>query len=283
MERTASPGGGGGGGGRFGRPARAASVPLGQAGPRLAAWKALRARIERGPWNRNVRIRNAPTDGPESIRRQPLPAVLFPHVRVTPAVSIRERLVSFVNLIVTYECYRLSSRIVQIRLCRPRPRRAGPGEAYGRGAGGAGGEGNRRTGPATPGRDREARSGRRGPGGEVRKGTCGRGRARGDVREGTCGRKGARVAALRRPALNPRSGRLDYPDARGARALRGRSGPDRRRTAGCQGRRETRPRGGAKHCHRSRVGEVVVGGRDWAWGRREPETQGGRSPSGVSG
>ena len=25
-------------------------------------------------------------------------------------------------------------------------------------------------------------------------------------------------------------------------------------------------KGGAKHCHRSRVGEVVVGGRDWAWG-----------------
>ena len=34
----------------------------------------------------------------------------------------------------------------------------------------------------------------------------------------------------------------------------------------CQGRRETRPKGGAKHCHRSRGGEVVRGGRDWAWG-----------------
>ena len=35
---------------------------------------------------------------------------------------------------------------------------------------------------------------------------------------------------------------------------------------GCQGRRETRPKGGAKHCHRSRGGEVVRGGRDSAWG-----------------
>ena len=34
----------------------------------------------------------------------------------------------------------------------------------------------------------------------------------------------------------------------------------------CQGRRETRPKGGAKHCHRGRGGEVVRGGRDWAWG-----------------
>ena len=41
------------------------------------------------------------------------------------------------------------------------------------------------------------------------------------MREGTYGRKGARVAAPRRPALNPRSGRLDYADARGARAFGG--------------------------------------------------------------
>ena len=34
----------------------------------------------------------------------------------------------------------------------------------------------------------------------------------------------------------------------------------------CQGRRETRPKGGAKHCHRGRGGEVVRGGRDSAWG-----------------
>ena len=34
----------------------------------------------------------------------------------------------------------------------------------------------------------------------------------------------------------------------------------------CQGRRETRPKGRAKHCHRSRGGEVVRGGRDSAWG-----------------
>ena len=32
----------------------------------------------------------------------------------------------------------------------------------------------------------------------------------------------------------------------------------------CQGRRETRPKGGAKHCHRDRGGEVVRGGRDSA-------------------
>ena len=30
--------------------------------------------------------------------------------------------------------------------------------------------------------------------------------------------------------------------------------------AGCQGWRETRPEGGAKHCHRGRGGEVVRGG-----------------------
>ena len=34
----------------------------------------------------------------------------------------------------------------------------------------------------------------------------------------------------------------------------------------CQGRGETRPKGGAKHCHRGRGGEVVRGGRDSAWG-----------------
>ena len=34
--------------------------------------------------------------------------------------------------------------------------------------------------------------------------------------------------------------------------------------ARCQGRRETRPKGGAKHCHRDRGGEVVRGGRDSA-------------------
>ena len=32
----------------------------------------------------------------------------------------------------------------------------------------------------------------------------------------------------------------------------------------CQGRREIRPKGGAKHCHRGRGGEVVRGGRDEA-------------------
>ena len=32
----------------------------------------------------------------------------------------------------------------------------------------------------------------------------------------------------------------------------------------CQGRRETRPKGGAKHCHRGRRGEMVRGGRDEA-------------------
>ena len=37
-------------------------------------------------------------------------------------------------------------------------------------------------------------------------------------------------------------------------------------SVGCQGRRETRPKGGAKHCHRGRGGEVVRGGRDSAWG-----------------
>ena len=52
---------------------------------------------------------------------------------------------------------------------------------------------------------------------------------------------------------------------------------------GCQGRRETRPKGGAKHCHRGRGGEVVREGWDSAWGGREPETEGGRSPTGVSG
>ena len=36
--------------------------------------------------------------------------------------------------------------------------------------------------------------------------------------------------------------------------------------AGCQGRRETRPKGGAKHCHRGRRGEMVRGGRDEAGG-----------------
>ena len=35
---------------------------------------------------------------------------------------------------------------------------------------------------------------------------------------------------------------------------------------GCQGRRETRPKGGAKHCHRGRRGEMVRGGRDEAGG-----------------
>ena len=30
----------------------------------------------------------------------------------------------------------------------------------------------------------------------------------------------------------------------------------------CQGRRETRPKGGAKHCRRGRRGEMVRGGRD---------------------
>ena len=45
----------------------------------------------------------------------------------------------------------------------------------------------------------------------------------------------------------------------GAAGTAGKDGP-------CQGRRETRPKGGAKHCHRSRGGEVVRGGRDWAWG-----------------
>ena len=35
----------------------------------------------------------------------------------------------------------------------------------------------------------------------------------------------------------------------------------------CQGRRETRPKGGAKHCHRGRRGEMVRGGRDEALGR----------------
>ena len=34
----------------------------------------------------------------------------------------------------------------------------------------------------------------------------------------------------------------------------------------CQGRRETRPKGGAKHCHRGRRGEMVRGGRDEAGG-----------------
>ena len=46
--------------------------------------------------------------------------------------------------------------------------------------------------------------------------------------------------------------------------------PDRKTPRGrneyCQGRRETRPKGGAKHCHRGRGGEVVRGGRDSAWG-----------------
>ena len=34
----------------------------------------------------------------------------------------------------------------------------------------------------------------------------------------------------------------------------------------CQGRRETRPKGGAKHCHRGLRGEMVRGGRDEAGG-----------------
>ena len=34
----------------------------------------------------------------------------------------------------------------------------------------------------------------------------------------------------------------------------------------CKGRRETRPKGGAKHCHRGRRGEMVRGGRDEAGG-----------------
>ena len=51
----------------------------------------------------------------------------------------------------------------------------------------------------------------------------------------------------------------------------------------CQGRRETRPKGGAKHCHRGRRGEMVRGGRDEAGGGVRPETKGGRSPSAVSG
>ena len=37
-------------------------------------------------------------------------------------------------------------------------------------------------------------------------------------------------------------------------------------TVGCQGRRETRPKGGAKHCHRGLRGEMVRGGRDEAGG-----------------
>ena len=34
----------------------------------------------------------------------------------------------------------------------------------------------------------------------------------------------------------------------------------------CQGRRETRPKGGATHCHRVLRGEIVRGGRDEAGG-----------------
>ena len=34
----------------------------------------------------------------------------------------------------------------------------------------------------------------------------------------------------------------------------------------CQRRRETRSKGGARHCHRGRGGEVGRGGRDSAWG-----------------
>ena len=39
-----------------------------------------------------------------------------------------------------------------------------------------------------------------------------------------------------------------------------------RSDGGCQGRRETRPKFGAKHCHRGLRGEMVRGGRDEAGG-----------------
>ena len=43
-------------------------------------------------------------------------------------------------------------------------------------------------------------------------------------------------------------------------------GPHSNEALSCQGRRETRPKGGAKHCHRGRRGEMVRGGRDEAGG-----------------
>ena len=55
-------------------------------------------------------------------------------------------------------------------------------------------------------------------------------------------------------------------DLPGAEILRTALDQIRSIRTGCQGRRETRPKGGAKHCHRGRGGEVVRGGRDWAWG-----------------
>ena len=48
-----------------------------------------------------------------------------------------------------------------------------------------------------------------------------------------------------------------------------------RYTVVCQGRRETRPKGGTKYCHRGPWGEVVRGGWDSAWGGGYPSR---RSP-----
>ena len=70
-------------------------------------------------------------------------------------------------------------------------------------------------------------------------------------------RRGEAPGQTRRPAVARGSGN-------GSRARTRRAA---RSTAfACQGRRETRPKGGAKHCHRGRRGEMVRGGRDEAGG-----------------
>ena len=62
--------------------------------------------------------------------------------------------------------------------------------------------------------------------------------------------------------------------------LRRRIDPDQ---AVCQGRREIRPKGGAKHCHRGRRGEVVRGGRDEAGALGDRKLRSGVRPPCVSG
>ena len=106
------------------------------------------------------------------------------------------------------------------------PRRAGPKRRT------TGGRAGRRWRGESPNGGRDARWR---PGGD-RAGTSGGAK--------TSGRAGDPMRAPGAAVLNPRSGLLDYGGARGA-GLRGRSGPDPRRTAGGRGRGAARGRRGA--------------------------------------